>query len=64
MFFVISLLSILMITGFALVIHAYYTANEGFEDEDGCQLVDFAHPTRSHVEMPAMLVSGEAFLLK
>ena len=64
MLFVISILSILAITGFALLVHAYYTANEGFEDENGCQLVDFAHPERSHDELPAMLVSGEAFLLK
>ena len=53
-----------MVTGFTLVIHASYPANEGSEDEEGCQLADFAHPTRAHVEMPAMLVSGEAFLLK
>ena len=64
MLFAISLLSILMITGFTLLIRAYCTANEGFEDENGCQLVDFAHPSRLHAELPAMLVSGEAFLLK
>ena len=64
MLFVISLLSILAITGFALLVHAYHAANEGFEDEDGCHLVDFAHPERSHGGLPAMLASGEAFLLK
>ena len=64
MLYVISSLSILMITGFAVLVRAYYTANEGFEDENGCQLVDFTHPSRRESQLPVLLGSGEAFLLK